>query len=57
MVASDVSATHAALVGKGYACAPVKEVKRDDEWLARFFFIQEPDGNKIELLYRYHRYQ
>jgi lactoylglutathione lyase len=31
---------------------PVKEFKRGDEMLARFFFIQDPDGYKIEVLER-----
>ena len=35
----------------------VKEFKRGDELLARFFFIQDPDGYKIEMLERYGHYQ
>ena len=31
---------------------PVKEFKRGEEMLARFFFIQDPDGYKIEVLER-----
>ena len=31
---------------------PVKEFKRGDDMLARFFFIQDPDGYKIEVLER-----
>jgi lactoylglutathione lyase len=50
-------AAHGVLVGKGYAPAPVKEFKRGDELLARFFFIQDPDGYKIELLERHGHYQ
>ena len=30
----------------------VKEFKRGEEMLARFFFIQDPDGYKIEVLER-----
>lgn len=30
--------------------APIKEFKRDGALLARFFFIQDPDGYKIEVL-------
>ena len=57
IVVPDAAATHAALTGKGYECAPVKEFKRGDELLARFFFIQDPDGYKIEMLERHGHYQ
>ena len=57
VVVPDVAAAHAALVTKGYEPAPVKEFKRGDELLARFFFIQDPDGHKIELLQRFRHYQ
>jgi hypothetical protein len=39
-----------------YECTPVKEFKRGDELLARFFFIQDPDGYKIEMLERHGHY-
>jgi lactoylglutathione lyase len=45
VVVPDAAAAHAALVGRG------------DELLARFFFIQDPDGYKIELLERHGHYQ
>ena len=57
VVVPDVAATHAALSAQGYECAPVKEFKRGDELLARFFFIQDPDGYKIEMLERHGHYQ
>ena len=53
----DAAATRTALVAKGYAPAEVKEFKRGDELLARFFFIQDPDGYKIEMLERHGHYQ
>jgi len=37
--------------------APIKEFKRDAELLARFFFIQDPDGYKIEVLQRAGHYR
>ncbi len=37
--------------------APIKEFKRDGTLLARFFFIQDPDGYKIEVLQRGGHYQ
>ena len=57
VVVPDVAATRAVLLGKGYEPAEVKEFKRGDELLARFFFIQDPDGYKIEMLERYGHYQ
>jgi lactoylglutathione lyase len=56
-VVADVAARHAELVAAGYAPTPVKEFKRDDELLARFCFIQDPDGYKIELLERHGHYR
>ena len=57
VVVPDVVATRAELVGKGYEPAEVKEFKRGDELLARFFFIQDPDGYKIEVLERHGHYR
>ncbi len=57
VVVADATATRAALVAKGYEPAAVKEFKRGDELLARFFFIQDPDGYKIEMLERHGHYQ
>jgi lactoylglutathione lyase len=37
--------------------APIKEFKRDGVLLSRFFFIQDPDGYKIEVLQRGGHYQ
>ena len=57
VVVADVAATREALAAKGYEPAAVKEFKRGDELLARFFFIQDPDGYKIEFLERHGHYQ
>jgi lactoylglutathione lyase len=57
VVVDDVAATHRELSAAGYAPAPIKEFKRGDELLARFFFIQDPDGYKIEVLERHGHYQ
>lgn len=43
---------HERMTGVGVNPAPIKEFKRGDEMLARFFFIQDPDGYKIEVLQR-----
>jgi lactoylglutathione lyase len=57
VVVNDANASHAALKGRGYEPAAVKEFKRGDDLLARFFFIQDPDGYKIEMLERHGHYQ
>jgi lactoylglutathione lyase len=36
---------------------PIKEFHRNGGLMARFFFIQDPDGYKIEVLQRHGRYQ
>jgi lactoylglutathione lyase len=56
VVVTDAATTHAALSAKGYEPAPIKEFKRGDELLARFFFVQDPDGYKLEVLERYGHY-
>lgn len=57
VVVDDVAAKHASLSSAGYAPLPVKEFKVGDELLARFFFIQDPDGYKIEVLERHGHYR
>jgi lactoylglutathione lyase len=57
VVVADAAATRDAVMAKGYEAQPVKEFKRGDELLARFFFIQDPDGYKIEMLERHGHYR
>jgi lactoylglutathione lyase len=55
---SDVAAERARLIGLGYSPLDVKEFKADDGALiARYFFIQDPDGYKVEVLERHGHYQ
>lgn len=49
---ADLDAMHSELTGLGYAPTPVKEFKKNDALLARFFFVSDPDGYKIEVLQR-----
>ena len=37
--------------------ADIKEFHRDGGLMARFFFVQDPDGYKIEVLQRHGRYR
>ncbi|WP_162068290.1 VOC family protein [Burkholderia sp. THE68] len=43
---------HARMSGLGLNPLAIKEFKRGEEMLARFFFLQDPDGYKIEVLER-----
>jgi lactoylglutathione lyase len=56
-VVADLDLHFKQLVDLGLTPAPIKEFKRGDELLARFFFIQDPDGYKIEVLQRSGHYQ
>lgn len=49
----DLDATHAKLLRLKYAPMPIKSLSPGS---ARFFFIQDPDGYKIEFLERVGRY-
>ncbi|MGE7473170.1 VOC family protein [Bosea sp. NPDC003192] len=53
----DLDAEHARLVAAGLAPNPIKEFHREGALLARFFFIQDPDGYKIEVLQKHGRYR
>lgn len=53
----DLDAEHARLTAAGLAPQPIKELTRDGARLARFFFVTDPDGYKIELLERHGRYR
>ncbi len=57
VVVEDLDARHAAVTAAGHAPLPIKEFKRGDELLARFFFVQDPDGYKIEVLQRHGHYR
>jgi lactoylglutathione lyase len=56
-VVDDADAERQRLQALGYQPGDVKVFKRDDELLARFFFIQDPDGYKIEVLERHGHYR
>ena len=53
----DLDAQHARLRAAGLAPADIKEFYRDGALMARFFFVQDPDGYKIEVLQRHGRYR
>ena len=53
----DLDAEHERLSEADVGPQPIKEFHRDGGLMARFFFIQDPDGYKIEVLQRHGRYQ
>lgn len=52
----DADAEHERLDQLGLEPTPVKEFHRDGALMAKFFFVQDPDGYKIEVLQRHGRY-
>lgn len=53
---SDVDAAHSKAKADGLNPTDVKEFHRDGSLMAKFFFLQDPDGYKIEVLQRHGRY-
>ena len=52
----NVDDEHAAAQANGLSPTDVKEFHRDGALMAKFFFLQDPDGYKIEVLQRHGRY-
>jgi len=52
----DCHAEHSRITKLGFKPNDVKEFNRDGELMARFFFVQDPDGYKIEVLEKHGRY-
>ncbi len=56
-VVDDLAAEHARFQTLGLNPLDIKEFKPDGHLIARFFFLQDPDGYKIEVLERHGHYQ
>jgi lactoylglutathione lyase len=52
----DLDGEHRRFTKSGLDPKPIKEFHRDGALMARFFFVQDPDGYKIEVLQRHGRY-
>jgi len=52
----DVDSEHERFEQLGLGPTEVKEFHRDGSLMAKFFFVQDPDGYKIEVLERHGRY-
>ena len=53
----DLSATRDHLADAGVSPTPIRELSYDGRLLARFFFVQDPDGYKIEVVQKHGRYR
>lgn len=53
----DLDGEHARFVKLGFKPRDIVEFNRDGALLARFFFVEDPDGYKIEMLQRHGRYR
>ncbi|WP_374382715.1 VOC family protein [Dongia sp.] len=53
----NLDAEHKRFTDAGLNPLPIKEFHRDGALMARFFFVLDPDGYKIEVLQRHGRYR
>lgn len=53
---ADLDAHHNRLKGLDFKIRDIVEFKREGALLARFFFVEDPDGYKIEVLQRQGRF-
>lgn len=53
----DLDAEHHRFTERGLNPLPIKEFHRDGSLMAKFFFVLDPDGYKIEVLQRHGRYR
>ena len=52
----DIEAEHARLTDLGFSPTDIKSLKHGGETFATFFFVEDPDGYKIEILKRAGRF-
>jgi lactoylglutathione lyase len=50
VVVHDIDAEHARFEREKLSPGPLRDFKHDDKTLARFFFVADPDGYKIEVI-------
>jgi len=53
----DLDAEHARFEAAGLKPRKIVEFNRDGRRFARFFFVEDPDGYKIEVLQRHGRFK
>ncbi|MBO3761951.1 VOC family protein [Ciceribacter sp. L1K22] len=54
---TDLDAEHRRMDDAGFAPGKIVEFNRDGSLFARFFFVTDPDGYKIEVLQRHGRFK
>jgi lactoylglutathione lyase len=54
---ANLDAEHARMTAAGIKVNPIKEFHREGSLMARFFFIEDPDGYRIEVLQSHGRYR
>lgn len=57
VVVDDLDAEHARFEAAGFNPRKIVEFNRDGGLLARFFFVEDPDGYKIEVLQKHGRFR
>lgn len=57
VVVDELDGEHTRFTALGFPVTPVKEFAPGGSLLARFFFVTDPDGYKIEVLQRHGRYR
>ncbi|HYG91267.1 MAG TPA: glyoxalase superfamily protein [Azospirillum sp.] len=53
----DLDGEHRRMSALGFEPTPIKEFMRDGALMARFFFVKDPDGYKVEVLQKHGRYR
>ncbi len=56
-VVDDLEAEHARIAAAGYAPKDIKTMTHDGQPFGKFFFIEDPDGYKIEVLQKGGRFK
>ena len=54
---TDLDSEHARIAALGFTTGKIVEFNRDGGLLARFFFVTDPDGYRIEVLQRHGRFK
>lgn len=56
LTVDDIGVEHQHLEKLGFNPNPIKEFHRDGSLMAKFFFVNDPDGYRIEVLQRHGRF-
>jgi lactoylglutathione lyase len=56
-VVDDLDAEHRRFEAEGLKPRKIVEFNKDGKLIARFFFVEDPDGYKIEVLQKFGRYR